>query len=131
MSCNSLITSAICHFPFFLRSSRCAYATAINAPITSTEPTIASHGTPVFFSSEALVQVEVFAASDTVMLCPRCEKPLEDGTRVVRCPACSLAFHYSGDDKTKNCWGYAPACTCGQSTEMGTGFKWTPHEVWE
>jgi hypothetical protein len=86
---------------------------------------------PVFFSAEVLVQDEVFIAADTEMLCPRCERPLEDGAPVVRCPACSLAFHYNRDDKTKDCWEYAPTCTCGQSTEMGTGFKWTPHEVWE
>jgi hypothetical protein len=63
--------------------------------------------------------------------CPRCEKPLEDGDRVVRCPACSLAYHYSSDDQARDCWRYAPQCTCGHSTEMGTGFQWTPHGAWE
>ncbi len=94
---------------------------------------------PVFFSSEQLVTDEVYEASDTGdkggpasdALCPRCEKPLIEGKPVVRCPGCSLAYHYSSSDKNRDCWGFASKCSCGHSTEMGNGFRWTPHEVWE
>ena len=84
---------------------------------------------PVFFSTEELAKVEQFEAGDAEMFCPRCKKSLEDGADVVRCPACSIAFHYSADTD-RNCYGYAPACTCGHTTAMDSGFKWTPYEVW-
>ena len=84
---------------------------------------------PVFFTTEELARVEKFEAGDVEMFCPRCKKTLEDGADVVRCPECSIAFHYSAD-ADRDCYGYAPTCTCGHTTALDAGFKWTPYDVW-
>jgi Zn finger protein HypA/HybF involved in hydrogenase expression len=84
---------------------------------------------PVFFSAETLVEVETFESGENELYCPRCKKPVEEGTSIVRCPACKLAYHYS-EDKERNCWNYSTKCTCGHSTAMDAGFQWTPYEIW-
>ena len=87
---------------------------------------------PVFFSAETLAREETFeagAADGKDIHCPRCKKLVEDGASVVRCPVCKVAYHY-GEEKERNCWCYAPTCTCGHSTAMDAGFQWTPYEIW-
>jgi hypothetical protein len=84
---------------------------------------------PVFFSAEALAREETFEAGEKEVYCPRCKKPLEGGASAVRCPVCKVAYHYA-EEKERNCWLYAPKCTCGHSTAMDAGFRWTPYEIW-
>jgi hypothetical protein len=85
---------------------------------------------PVVFTVETQASVESFPGSENEIRCPRCLKPIEAGSAAIRCPSCSLWFH-CGEEKEKNCWAYSPECTCGRSTDMEAGFRWTPEEVWE
>jgi hypothetical protein len=85
---------------------------------------------PVFFSTESPARVESFQSGDHDTFCPRCKKVIEADTPVVRCPVCSLAYHYS-EDPDHDCFGFSPKCACGHPTNMDGTFQWWPEEVWE
>ena len=59
---------------------------------------------PVYFSTEEVAHAETFKAGEagddgqTEIYCPRCRKAIENEAAVVRCPVCSLLYHFSEDD---------------------------------
>lgn len=86
----------------------------------------AAHGESVFFSSEEIACIEVFAGAQSV-LCPRDKVEIANGQPVVRCPTCGTFFHQLPE---RNCWTYAPTCAvCNQSTALDGGLLWSPEAI--
>lgn len=78
---------------------------------------------PLFFSTEEAASVEPLAGPDQVV-CPRCRDAVAPGEPAVRCPACGVVHHETGE---RNCWTYAAACAlCPQPTALDAGLQWTP-----
>jgi hypothetical protein len=82
---------------------------------------------PVYFATEVLATVESFRASGRAVFCPRCTREIAPGAQCVTCPHCGVAYHQSQEYP---CWTYSPGCAlCNQSTELGTGYRWSPEEL--
>jgi hypothetical protein len=81
----------------------------------------------VYFSTECLARVEVFAGRGQTLFCPRCKQEIEMGSPAVKCPACGVWHHQTDELK---CWTYADVCAlCAQSTDLDAGFRWTPEDL--
>ena len=86
----------------------------------------ATHGAPVFFSSEEAAVIEPFAGADSVC-CPRCKSIILPGQLIVRCPDCGVVHHELAD---RNCWTYSEKCAlCPQPTALDTGLRWSPEAL--
>jgi hypothetical protein len=86
-------------------------------------------GTPLFFSSESVAEIQNFPGSEREIFCPRCTLPIEKGKAVVRCPKCQTLHH---QDAELGCWTYAEGCAvCAHPTAMDGGFHWRPEETWQ
>jgi hypothetical protein len=86
-----------------------------------------SDGSPTYFSSERLAQVEPFPGSPGPVYCPRCKTEIEGGTPAVRCPGCDSWHHQS---ETFGCWLYAERCAlCDHPTALDAGFRWSPEDL--
>jgi hypothetical protein len=83
---------------------------------------------PIYFSTEVPAAVEVFPGFARPVVCPRCTLEIAPGTQAaVRCPNCGVWHHQSEEYP---CWTYSPRCAlCGQATELGIGFRWSPEEL--
>ncbi len=86
-----------------------------------------SDGSPTYFSSERLAEVELFPGSPEPVYCPRCKTEIEAGTPAVRCPGCDSWHHQS---ETFGCWLYAERCAlCDRPTALDAGFRWSPEDL--
>jgi hypothetical protein len=78
----------------------------------------------IYYSTERLAVVEVFAGASVSLHCPRCKLPIETGAPIVRCPACNVSHHQTSE---LPCWTYAEHCTlCAARTELSTRYRWSP-----
>lgn len=83
----------------------------------------------VFFSTERPAEIAGWKAGETARYCPRCSLVLEDGQKIVRCPACDVAHHWN-DDREQCCWRYSEGCaTCGEPTALDRGFTFCPEDL--
>ncbi len=83
-------------------------------------------GRRLFFSTEALAQVEPFPGAERAVYCGRCRQQIETGAPAVRCPRCGVWYNQGGD---LPCWTYAEKCVfCGRATALDTGYQWTPED---
>lgn len=113
-----------------LLSSQGAYAARVNGTLHGVKmladrDEVRVNRTRLFFSSEALAQVEPFPGADGhAGKCPRCNAGFDVGQLSVRCPKCGVWSHqFDG----RNCWTYAAGCaSCGHPTALDAGFAWTP-----
>ena len=81
---------------------------------------------PVFFSTEEAPCIAPFAALEKVT-CPRCRDALSPGELAVKCPACGVFHHETGE---RNCWTYASTCAlCTQPSALDAGLQWTPEAL--
>lgn len=81
----------------------------------------------VYFSTEALAQVQHFPEGMKSTVCPRCKQRLDEGDEAVRCPACGM-WHHQREDR--QCWTYAEHCAmCDCGTDLDQGYRWTPEEL--
>lgn len=78
----------------------------------------------VFFSSERLPRLELFAGSERPLFCPRCRDPLVVSRPIVRC-ACSVAYHFDAE-RDRRCFDYGPCTVCNAPTELSETFRWQP-----
>jgi len=79
-----------------------------------------------YFSTETLARIDEFSGGEQAIFCPRCKQEIESGTSAVKCPACGVWHHETGE---LNCWTYAEVCAlCAQPTDLSSGFRWTPEE---
>jgi hypothetical protein len=86
-----------------------------------------SDGSPTYFSSERLAEVELFPGSPEAVYCPRCKTEIEAGTPAVRCPGCDSWIHQS---EVFGCWLYAEHCAlCDHPTALDAGFRWSPEDL--
>jgi hypothetical protein len=86
-----------------------------------------SDGSPTYFSSERLAEVELFPGSPEAVYCPRCKTEIEAGTPAVRCPRCDSWHHQS---EVFGCWLYAERCAlCDHPTALDAGFRWSPEDL--
>ncbi len=93
----------------------------------------AGDGGPVYFSTERLPAVEVFAASVHSAKCPRCQQEIASGAAAVRCPACGIWHHQSEE---LPCWtgyvnedrGFKTCALCDYIVSLypDAEFQWTP-----
>ncbi len=87
----------------------------------------------MFFGGERLATIQAFAGSPHAIICPRCKQPVSDGAMSVRCPACGVVHHQTGE---LPCWlGYVdsgnPFHTCAlcdqpAAVEPDARFRWSP-----
>lgn len=87
-----------------------------------------AHPRRYFFSTESLARVVPLPDSSGLVHCARCRQDVPPGSPIVRCPACGMIHHQSGE---LECWSYADTCACcSQSTDLETGhLRWTPDSV--
>jgi hypothetical protein len=80
-------------------------------------------GTPLYFSTERVVSLETYEASDSPR-CPRCTLGIEAGDGYVRCPGCGVLHHQC---QARECWTYTESCAlCDQSSDLAAGLRWSP-----
>ena len=86
---------------------------------------------PVFFSSERLAHVEPYPGGSASAHCPRCKLELIRDSPAVKCPSCAVWYHQDPDPPRElPCWLYSPTCPmCSQSTDLESGFRWTPEGI--
>lgn len=81
----------------------------------------------VFLSTENLPQVEPFPGAKARGQCPRCCKPIAEGSPAVCCPGCGVWYHQSDDYP---CFSLAPTCIfCPQETDLEAGFRFVPEAL--
>lgn len=81
---------------------------------------------PFYFSTERLVNVETYRASDAPR-CPRCTLPIEAGEAYVCCPGCRVLHHQLPE---RECFTYSPTCTlCDQPSDLTAGYRWSPEDL--
>jgi len=81
----------------------------------------------LLFSNEHVATVTTHRAES--IKCPRCTKPILDGSPVVVCPNCGIA-HHQDPTESRACWTYSEKCTvCQHSTALDAGYTWPP-EGW-
>ncbi len=85
---------------------------------------LCADGERVYFACDDVPVPAPLASADPGLRCARCQRVVEAGDIVVRCPRaeCGLVHH---ENETLQCWTYDTCAGCARSTALDAE-RWTP-----
>jgi len=113
--------------PAACRVNGIAIQTGIRCLSDKDDILIGGSGKRLLFSKEVIATITVHHGQPKQ--CPRCTLAIEDGSPVVVCPTCRVAYHQDAAFP-RLCYSYSNSCiVCQGSTALNAGYAWPP-EGW-